>query len=219
MIKLLSTQERDRRWANLRAEMEKEGMDVLVVQAGGHGTAVPMLIAGLCLAPVVGTSSVKETWNSIPMTVLFVIIAMPIMGRLFTNTGLMELVSTLMASLFSGMSPLMLSITFTAASLALQNLLPNAGGSMALPVITGVGVTLCYSMNANPLGVMLPFIVTTSFVGANMLNVNCQINYGYGWYEVKDGNLPGLFSHLLVAIVLPMLTFLFAPLAGLSLTL
>jgi len=196
------------RWVILLATM------IVWLLVGGHGTAVPLIIAAISLMPVIGTTAASKIWSNLPMPVLFIMFMVSIMGQLWTSTGLIDAVSDLVGPMLINFSPLSLSIVITFLSLVVINVLVNAGGSVALPIFTSIGVALCANMGANPGVVLLPMIVSLSMVWMVMLNNTSYVNFGYGWYEIKDAYLPGFLAIVLVSIVLPVLTFLLAPLAG-----
>ena len=181
---------------------------------GGHGTAVPLIIAAISLMPLIGTTSASKIWDNLPMPVLFLMFMASIMGQLWTGTGLIEAVSALLGPILGNFSPLALSIVMTFISLIVINILVNAGASVALPVFTSLGVALCSNMGANPGVVLLPMIVSLSMVWMVMLNSTSYVNFGYGWYKIEDAYLPGLLAILFVSIALPVLTFLIVPFAG-----
>lgn len=190
------------------------GAMVVWLLAGGHGTAVPCIIAAISLLPLVGTTPASKMWSNMPMTVVFMMFSSVMMGRLWTNTGLINFVSDLISPIFSSFSPLVLSIVLTLNSLFLINVLVNAGGAIAMPVTMGIGVSMCLAMGYNPGLVALPPIVSMSMVSAVMLNATSYANFGYGWYEIKDGYLPGGLALAFVGVAMPCLIFLFAGLAG-----
>ena len=182
--------------------------------AGGHGTAVPLTIAAICLLPVVGTTPANKVWQNVPMTILFLMYMVSPMGLLWSSTGLIGAVSDLFGGMLSGFSPLVLCIIMTFLNLIMCNVLVNAGATVSFPVLMGIGIGICESMGVNPSLILLPVIVTGSCQWMVVINAASFANFSYGYYRVKDAVLPGFLVILLTSIAIPALTFLLAPIAG-----
>lgn len=182
--------------------------------AGGHGTVVPMTIAIICLLPVVGTTPADKVWQSVPMTVLFLMYMVAPMGLLWSSTGLLEAVSDLFGEVLTSFSPLLLCIILTFLNLIMCNVLVNAGASVSFPILMGIGVGICRNIGINPGLILLPVIVTGSCHWMVVINAPSYANFGYGYYRVKDAVLPGFLVILLASIAIPLLIFALAPIAG-----
>jgi di/tricarboxylate transporter len=62
--------------------------------------------------------------------------------------------------------------------------------------------------------ILPPIIVTGSCHWMVVINVASFANFGYGYYRIKDAVLPGFIVILLASIVIPVLIFVLAPIAG-----
>jgi sodium-dependent dicarboxylate transporter 2/3/5 len=195
------------RWVILLAGM------VAWLLAGGHGTAVPLTIAAICLLPVLGTTPASKVWQSVPMTILFIMYMVSPMGLLWSSTGLMDAVSDLLGGMVN-FPPLVLCILLTFLNLLMCNVLVNAGAMVSFPVLMGIGIGICETMGVNPGLILLPVIVTGSCHWMVVINVASFANFGYGYYRIKDAVLPGFLVILLASIVIPVLVFLLVPIAG-----
>jgi di/tricarboxylate transporter len=136
------------------------------------------------------------------------------MGLLWTSTGLMDAVSDLFGGILTSFSPLILCMVLTFLNLIMCNVLVNAINNVSYPVLMGIGVGICENMGINPGLILLPVIVTGSCQWMVVINATSFANFGYGYYRVKDAVLPGALVILFVSIVMPILVFLLAPVAG-----
>jgi di/tricarboxylate transporter len=126
----------------------------------------------------------------------------------------MGAVSDLFGGVLASFSPLVLCIILTFLNLLMCNVLVNAGAMVSYPVLMGIGIGICESMGVNPGLILLPVIVTGSCHWMVVINVASFANFGYGYYRVKDAVLPGFLVILLASIVIPLLVFVLAPVAG-----
>ena len=186
---------------------------IAVLIAGGNGTAVPLLFAAISVLPVIGTVPVKEVFQHVPMQVAFAILFLSSIGSLFSNTGLGNMFTSVLAPMLSGLGPYWFSVVTCFLMAVLCNVCVN--GAMAImPLIIGIATPLCISLGYNPTVVMFPAICAGSFFFWIMINSIMIINKGYGWWDDKDSLKPGFLLIVLLSIVIPAICQIAAPLFG-----
>lgn len=180
---------------------------------GMNMTVIPMLFAVIAVSPVFGCMPIKEALAKLPMEVLIPLGILPIMGNLFSNSGLSELISSLLGPAVDGLSPLMFSIVCALAAGIIVNVFVNAG-SAANALIMGVTAPLCVSMGYNPVVVLLPTMLMVSMFFVFGANAVMMLNKGYGYWEDKDSILPGTLLILFCGIIFPVVCCLIGPIFG-----
>jgi DASS family divalent anion:Na+ symporter len=83
----------------------------------------------------------------------------------------------------------------------------------AVPICTPI----CISLGYNPCTVLLPMMFCGGWFWCISANYLMYMNFGYGWYKMKDSPLPGFIFGTLCCIVVPIINYLLTPLWGLSL--
>lgn len=188
---------------------------IVILIAGGNGTAIPLFFATITIMPVIGTVPVNKVFNHIPLAVVFATMFLSPIGLLFSNTGLGKMFVTLLSPILQNLSPYWFAVIGSLIMAVLCNLCVN--GAMAImALVIGVATPICISLGYNPTVVMFPIIVNGNFFFAIMLNSIMMINKGYGWWEEKDAVLPGFILVGVIALVFPLVVNLVAPLFGLS---
>ena len=179
------------RWALLTVFM------VVWLFLGGHSTAVPLVCAIITLLPVVGTVPVNKMFDYVPMKILFIILFAGTIGSLLTTTGLSALFTAHLSPLFEGLSPYVFILVVCLVMSILEN--------------------ICVTVNT--IYVLVMTLVTPICISMFVLRLNATVlvNKHYGWWETKDGVLPGIVSVLILCIVFPALTLLIGPAIGMPL--
>ena len=197
------------RWALLTVFM------VVWLFLGGHSTAVPLVCAIITLLPVVGTVPVNKMFDYVPMKILFIILFAGTIGSLLTTTGLSALFTAHLSPLFEGLSPYVFILVVCLVMSILENICVTVNTIYVL-VMTLV-TPICISMGYNPSLMMLPVLMLHCTFFVLRLNATVLVNKHYGWWETKDGVLPGIVSVLILCIVFPALALLIGPAIGMPL--
>lgn len=196
------------RWVILTAIM------VIWLFAGGHSTAVPLACAIIAVLPVIGCVPVNEMFKHVPMKILFIILFAGTLGSLFTNTGLSTMFTDYLTPLFSGLSPYMFIVVTCLVMALLENICVTVNSIYVL-VMTLV-TPICLTMGYNPALMMLPVIILHCTFFVLRLNATVLVNKHYGWWETKDGVVPGIIVVLILCLVFPAVALLVGPMVGMN---
>lgn len=187
---------------------------VVWMMAGGHATVVPLLAAILSLMPLVGVVPVDQMFRLIPMKILFMIFFMVSLGQLFTQTGLSTFFTALLAPVFGGLNPYLFSVSICLALVFLENVCVTVNSPYIL--VMSLSVPLCISAGYNPSVMLLPVIMSASFVFVLRYNTFMLVNKNYGWWETKDGILPSIITAVILCLLIPLLSVVISPMLGIS---
>ena len=196
------------RWVILTAVM------VVWLFMGGHSTAVPLTCAIISLLPVIGCVPVKEMFKHVPMKILFIILFAGTIGSLFTTTGLSTMFTDYLTPLFSGLSPYMFIVVTCLVMALLENVCVTVNSIYVL-VMTLV-TPICLTMGYNPSLMMLPVIILHCTFFVLRLNATVLVNKHYGWWETKDGVVPGIIVVVLLCLLFPAIAVLIGPMVGMN---
>ena len=169
-----------------------------------------MSIAGI------GLKDCKTQLKALPIGVLFCVTAVPMLGKVITDNGVDTWLGTIFSPLLGNMGPLGFSIVSTYILFLCMILLVNAThGAHALAV--SICTPICISLGYNPCTVLQPMMFCGGWFWCISANYLMYMNFGYGWYKMKDSPLPGFIFGTLCCIVVPIINYLLTPLWGLSL--
>ncbi|MBQ7737509.1 MAG: hypothetical protein IJT62_06700 [Oscillospiraceae bacterium] len=189
---------------------------VVLLLMNYHGTIVPLACAAASIMPMIGTMRDVDMFKRIPWFILMAVYFMTIFGTLFSNTGLGNFIGTLISPIMRGLSPYAFSVIGCLIGVTLVNICVN--GQLAMyPLVIGVLTPICVSLGYNPSVVMWPVICCLAFFVIIMLNKEMLITKGYGWWNTKDGLLPGTLSGIMLSFVFPLSAIVIGPLVGLPL--
>lgn len=194
------------RWVIITAVM------VVWLFLGGHATAVPLTCAIITLLPVIGSVPIKKMFDEVPMKILFIILFAGTIGSLFTATGLSALFTDYLAPLFEGLSPYTFIVVTCLVMALLENICVTVNTIYVL-VMTLV-TPICLSMGYNPSLIMLPVIILHCTFFVLRLNATVLVNKHYGWWETKDGVVPGIIVVVLLCLLFPAIAVLVGPMVG-----
>lgn len=188
---------------------------IVLLLFGANGQVIPLLFATITLMPVIGTVPVNKVMKMMPFQIFFLLYFSSILGALFTNTGLAAMITAIVTPIIPAMNPYIFSVAIFLLNAFLQNVCVN--GSIAImSLIFSVSTPLAISMGYNPFVVLFPAICASSYFFWIPLTAGMMLNKEYGWWEVKDSLVPGALTLLFLGIVVPAITLIFAPMAGLS---
>lgn len=194
------------RWIIITAVM------IIAMMAGGHSVAIPLIAACATVMPLIGTVPAKDMFKHVPLKMLFMIFFITTLGKLFSLTGLGALLTTLLTPLFAGFSPYMFSVVTCLILIFLVNTCVSATAVFTL--VLGITIPICINAGFNPSVVLMPTMMSSSFFFVLRLNVSMLLNKDYGWWELKDGILPGTIVAVILAFLIPALAMLICPMAG-----
>lgn len=179
---------------------------------GGHSTAVPLTCAIIAVLPVIGSVPINKMFEHVPMKVLFIILFAGTIGSLFTTTGLSALFTDYLSPLFSGLSP----YAFIVVTCLVMSLLENVCVTVnTIYVLVMTLVTpICVSMGYNPSLIMLPVLMLHCTFFVLRLNATVLVNKHYGWWETKDGVLPGAVVAVMLCLLFPAIALFVGPMVG-----
>ena len=196
------------RWVILTAVM------VVWLFMGGHSTAVPLTCAIIAVLPVIGCVPVNKVFQHVPMKILFIILFAGTLGSLFTNTGLSKMFTEYLTPLFSGLSPYMFIVVTCLVMALLENICVTVNSIYVL-VMTLV-TPICLTMGYNPSLMMLPVIILHCTFFVLRLNATVLVNKHYGWWETKDGVVPGVIVVVLLCLLFPAIALIAGPMVGMN---
>ena len=185
---------------------------VLWLFLGGHSTAVPLTCAIITLLPVIGTVPIKKMFEQVPMKILFIILFAGTIGSLLTATGLSALFTDLLLPIFSGLNPYLFIVVTCVIMSLLENLCVTVNTFYVL--IMTLVTPICVSMGYNPSLIMLPVLMMHCTFFVLRLNATVLVNKHYGWWETKDGVVPGAIVVVLLCLVFPAMTMIVGPMIG-----
>lgn len=186
---------------------------VFCLCSGMDMTVTTMCFALLTVMPLVGCMSIKDALSKLPMEILIPLGILPILGSLFSTTGLSDLISDILRPTVDGLSPIKFSIVCALAAGIVVNVFVNAGNA-ANALIIGVAAPLCVDMGYNPSVVLLPTILIASLFFVFGVNSIMMLNKGFGYWEDKDSILPGTILLLVCSVVFPIVCCLLGPIWG-----
>ena len=195
------------RWLILTAVM------VVWLFLGGHSTAVPLTCAIIAVLPVIGCVPVKKMFEHVPMTILFIILFAGTIGSLLTKTGLSVLFTELLSPIFTGLNPYLFIVVTCLIMAVLENICVTVNTIYVL-IMTLVS-PICITMGYNPSLMMLPVLMLHCTFFVLRLNATVLVNKHYGWWETKDGVIPGILVVLILCLVFPAVALLVGPMVGL----
>lgn len=194
------------RWVILTAVM------VIWLFLGGHSTAVPLTCAIIAVMPVIGSVPVNKMFEHVPMKILFIILFAGTIGSLFTATGLSALFTDYLSPLFSGLSPYAFIVVTCLVMAFLENVCVTVNTIYVL-VMTLV-TPICLSMGYNPSLMMLPVLILHCTFFVLRLNATVLVNKHYGWWETRDGVVPGIIVVVILCLLFPAIALLVGPVMG-----
>lgn len=180
--------------------------------AGGHSVAVPLIAACITTMPIIGTVPAKEMFKRVPLKMLFMIFFITTIGKLFSMTGLGNLFTALLTPLFSNLNPYLFSVVTMLILILLINTCVSATAVYTL--VLGVTIPMCINAGYNPSVVMMPVMMASSFFFVLRLNANMILNKDYGWWELKDGIVPGSIFCVISSFVIPAIALFICPIIG-----
>jgi len=174
-----------------------------------------LLFALIAMLPGIGVVKPKQALGKIPWDNVLALTTFPLLGVLFTTTGLGDFITDLLKPLVGNMGPLSFSI-FTAIICGIVlNLFVNANIAVCAMIIT-IFSPVCVSLGYNPTVLMAPTLMMVSFFFCMGNNTMVLINKGYGYWEMKDPMIPGFISIFILGIVYPIVAYVVGPMIGLS---
>jgi len=195
------------RWLILTAVM------VVWLFLGGHSTAVPLTCAIIVVLPVIGCVPVKKMFEHVPMTILFIILFAGTIGSLLSKTGLSVLFTELLSPIFTVLDPYLFIVVTCLIMAVLENICVTVNTIYVL-IITLVS-PICITMGYNPSLMMLPVLMLYCTFFVLRLNATVLVNKHDGWWETKDGVIPGILVVLILCLVFPAVALLVGPMVGL----
>jgi sodium-dependent dicarboxylate transporter 2/3/5 len=187
---------------------------VALMIKGYPGALVALGCAGVALLPVVGTVPVDKVWSRLPFGLLLAMAMLPIMAKIIRDTGVVDMVNSMVIPLVQDMSPLTFSIVAAMLMGLLVNLFIGASAAATAALMTIIS-PICYGLGYNPVVIMMPSMFAASFFFAMGANTYMLMNKSYGFWEIKDPMLPGYICVILTSILFPIICYIIGPLAGL----
>ena len=75
---------------------------------------------------------------------------------------------------------------------------------------------ICLTMGYNPSLMMLPVLMLHCTFFVLRLNATVLVNKHYGWWETKDGVVPGVIVVLILCLIFPAVALLVGPMVGMN---
>lgn len=171
--------------------------------------------ACISMLPGIGTVPADKAIKKLPLHVMIASGFVPLLAKLFSETGLGHCIGDWIGPLIQGLGPLGLSIVSALLMGTLVNVFVNANLAV-LALVMGVITPVCIKLGYNPEVVLIPSMFLASFffvMGAHNIML---LNKGYGYWEIRDPMLPGTIVVLLCAVIFPIICCCIAPLLGMS---
>ena len=180
----------------------------------GINMALVALVCGvLAIFPFTGIMKAENAFKKLPWDITIAMCMLGMLGSIFTSTGLGNLIASVLNPLTGNMGPLALSIVSCLLTGLLVNIFINSNLAGAAITIGTFG-PICVSMGYNPAVIMAPTLFATSFFFVLGMNGPLLLNKAYGYWDITDPTLPGTLTILFTSIVIPVLTYLLALIAG-----
>lgn len=182
----------------------------------GKSTAeMAMLFSLISFLPIIGTTPVRECCARVPLRILMCMGIIPMMSKLLTTTGVIDWMTALLKAHLTISSPLLFSIvTCLVMGLAI-NVLVNASSAVG-PSLIAIFTPIAAALGFNPIVVLMPTMLESSFFWAMGMNAIMMMNKGYGYWTDRDTMLPGYVSIIFTAIVIPIICCGLCGVIGLS---
>ena len=155
----------------------------------------------------------ETAFKKLPWDITIAMCMLGMLGSIFTNTGLGNLIASVLNPLTGRMGPLTLSIVSCLLTGILVNIFINSNLAGAAITIGTFG-PICVSMGYNPAVIMAPTLFATSFFFVLGMNGPLLLNKAYGYWDITDPTLPGVLTILFTSVVIPVLTYLIAMITG-----
>lgn len=171
--------------------------------------------ACVCMLPGIGTVPADKAIKKLPIHVMMASGFVPLLAKLFSETGLGRCIGDWIGPLTQGLGPLGLSIVSALLMGVLVNAFVNANIAV-LALVMDVVTPLCIELGYNPTVILMPTMFLASFffvMGAHNIML---LNKGYGYWNMKDPMLPGIIVVVLCAVIFPIVCYAVAPLIGLN---
>jgi len=173
-----------------------------------------LLFALISMLPGVGVVRPKYALSHIPWDIVLALTTFPLLGVLFTTTGIGDFIADLLKPLIGNMGPLAFSIFTAFTTGIIVNVFVNANIAVCTMMIT-IFSPICLNMGYNPTVIMAPTLMMVSFFFCMGNNSMVLINKGYGYWEMKDPMVPGYIVIALISIVYPVVCYIVGPMIGL----
>ena len=188
---------------------------VALMIAGKNTAEMAMLFAMISFLPVIGTTPVRESMSKVPLRILMCMGIIPMMSKLLTTTGVVDWLTDILKGNLNITSPLLFSIVTTLIMGLAINVLVNTSSAIG-PSLIAIFTPIAAAMGFNPVVVLMPVMLESSFIWAMGMNAIMLMNKGYGYWNDKDTMLPGYLTVVLTSVVIPVICCLLCGVIGLS---
>ena len=175
-----------------------------------------LFFALISTLPGVGTVPMDKALKKLPLHAMMAAGLIPLLAKLFSDTGLGACMSDWISPLVKNMSPVGFAIVSALIMGILVNIFVNANLAVSALVI-GVAAPVCVRLGYNPVVVMMPSLFIASFFFVMGSQNIMLLNNGYGYWNMKDPIVPGFLVVILCAILFPVICCLVCPLFGMPL--
>lgn len=174
-----------------------------------------LLFAAISMLPGIGTVPADKAIKKLPLSAMIAAGTMPLLSVLFSETGLGDCMSDWITPLVIKSGPLGLSILSALLVGVLVNVFVNANLAVSALVI-GIVTPVCIRMGYNPTIIMMPTMFIASFFFVMGSHNIMLLNYGYGYWNMKDPIIPGFLVVLLCAVAFPVICYFIGPIFGID---
>lgn len=174
-----------------------------------------LLFAAISVFPGIGTVPADKAIKKLPIGPMMAAGTMPLLSNLFSATGLGDCMSDWITPLVIDSGPVGLSILSALLVGVMVNLFVNANLAVSALVI-GIVTPVCIKLGYNPVIIMMPTMFLASFFFAMGSHNIMLLNYGYGYWSMKDPIIPGFLVVLLCAVAFPVICYFVGPIFGIN---
>ncbi len=189
---------------------------IVAMTLGVSSEPAALIYATVAMLPVIGCVPSDKVFHRLPFAVTLAMALMPLMGKLFSETGLGNWISILLTPLIGKMGPWMLCFFSVLLTGILINIFVNAqmaAETLMLGIVTPIAVSLGY----NPILIMLPSAMISSCFFCFGINSAIMMNQGYGYWDAKDFTVPGFITIFIISVSTSIFSVIVAPLLGIPL--
>ncbi len=189
---------------------------VACMLAGVNTGLAALGFACISMLPGVGVVPAVKAIKKLPLPVMISSGFVPLLAKLFTDTGLGNCMGDWIGPLVGGFGPLGFSMITALITGLLVNIFVNANVAV-LALVMGVVTPVCVGLGYNPAVVLIPSMFNVSFFFVMGSHNIMLLNNGYGYWSMKDPIIPGLIVVLMSAVIFPLVCCFIGPLFGMSL--
>jgi di/tricarboxylate transporter len=168
--------------------------------------------AGCAVLMLTGCLRVREAYQAIDLSVVFLLAGSLALGRALENAGLTKLLANQLVRSHEIASPFLVLAGFFIVAVVISEFMSNSG---TIPLLAPIAISVASTLSLNPTALIVA--ITLGASAAFAMPIGYQTNlmiYGPGGYRFKDFIRMGIVLDLLVAILALWLIPKFWPLTA-----